>query len=83
MLMNSAAALAYLLIAMLVAFFSKRRLGGLTGAVSLLYINNVLAVVFGGQFFGPKTPLLAAVYMLPVFLMLLPLRMLSGLDLES
>ena len=71
------------LIAVLVGLFSKRRVGGLTGAVSLLYINNVLAVVFGGQFFGPKTPLLAAVYMLPVFLMLIPLRVSSGLGLEK
>ena len=76
-------ALAYVLIAMLVALLSKWRMDGLTGAVSLLYVNNVLAVVFGGQFFGPKTPLLAAVYMLPVFLMVLPMRMLSGLNLET
>ena len=76
-------ALAYVLIAMLVALLSKWRMDGLTGAVGLLYVNNVLAVVFGGQFFGPKTPLLAAVYMLPVFLMVLPMRMLSDLNLET
>ena len=76
----SLCALAYASMAIMVSLLSRRRVGGLTGAVSLVYINNVLAVVFGGQFFGPQTPLLAAVYMLPVFLMVLPLRMFSGFD---
>ena len=75
-------ALAYVSIAVMIAVLSKRHMGGLTGAVSLLYINNVLAVVFGGQFFGPKTPLLAAVYMVPVFLMVLPLRLSTRFNLE-
>ncbi len=54
--------------------FSGRRLNGLTGAVGLTFINNVLIVVFAARFFGPEAPLLAAAYLLPYFLMLIPLR---------
>ena len=53
---------------------SGHRLNGLTGAVGLTFINNVLIVVFAARFFGPEAPLLAAAYLLPYFLMLIPLR---------
>jgi BASS family bile acid:Na+ symporter len=39
---------------------------GITGAVEMTFINNVLIVVFASQFFGPETPLVAAMYLLPV-----------------
>jgi BASS family bile acid:Na+ symporter len=53
------------------------RLDGLTGAVGLTFINNVLIIVFAARFFGPKCPLLAAAYMIPLFVMLIPLRRLG------
>ncbi|MCB2185924.1 MAG: bile acid:sodium symporter [Deltaproteobacteria bacterium] len=51
------------------------RLDGLTGAVCLGFVNNVLALVFTARFFGPKSPLLAAAYMLPYFTLVIPLRL--------
>lgn len=54
------------------------RLNALTGAMSLVFINNVLVVVFAARFFGPEAPLLAAAYMLPYFSVLLLLRRISG-----
>jgi len=46
----------------------------LAGAISLAYMNNVLVVVFSSQFFGPLSPTLAALYMLPFFTMIVPAR---------
>jgi BASS family bile acid:Na+ symporter len=57
-----------------VGLISGRRLNGLTGAVGMTYINNVLIVVFAARFFGPDAPLLAAAYLLPYFFMIIPLR---------
>ena len=56
---------------------TSRHFSGLTGAVGLTFINNVLALVFGADFFGPRAALLAAMYMLPIFLSLIPLRWLA------
>jgi BASS family bile acid:Na+ symporter len=53
---------------------SGRRLNGLTGAVGMTYINNVLIVVFAAEFFGPDAPLLAAAYLLPYFFIIIPMR---------
>jgi predicted Na+-dependent transporter len=44
------------------------------GVVSITYTNDMLAVVFGSQFFGPRISLLAAMHMLPLFLVLIPLE---------
>ncbi len=49
----------------------------LAGAISFAYMNNVLAVVFSSQFFGPLAPTLAALYMLPFFGMIIPARILG------
>jgi bile acid:Na+ symporter, BASS family len=49
----------------------------LAQAVSLAYINNVLVIVFASQFFGPLCPTLAAMYMLPFFSFIVPLRWLG------
>lgn len=57
--------------------FSRGKMDGLAGAVSMVYLNNILTIVFAANFFGPKAPLLAAVYIAPVFLALIPLRWLS------
>jgi BASS family bile acid:Na+ symporter len=44
----------------------------------LIFINNVLVVVFAAKFFGPRNPLLSALYLLPLYVMLLPLRALAS-----
>jgi len=46
----------------------------LAGAISFANINNVLIIVFSSQFFGPLSPTLAAMYMLPFFTMIVPAR---------
>ena len=46
----------------------------LAGAVMLGNLNNVLVIVFSSEFFGPVEPLVAAMYMIPFFLIILPLR---------
>lgn len=37
-------------------------------------INNVLVIVFSSEFFGPVEPLVAAIYMIPFFVIVIPLR---------
>ena len=51
-----------------------RVLDGMTGAITFTYSNSILIIVFAAQFFGPRAPLLAATYILPFFLMIVPLR---------
>jgi len=63
----------YHLVGFLVTW-GRRREDRLAGAISLAYMNNVLVVVFSSQFFGPLSPTLAAVYMLPFFAMIVPAR---------
>jgi len=46
----------------------------LAGAISFANVNNVLVVVFSSQFFGPLAPALAALYMLPFYIMIVPAR---------
>ncbi|NLX51142.1 MAG: bile acid:sodium symporter [Deltaproteobacteria bacterium] len=46
----------------------------LAGAVMLGNINNVLVIVFSSAFFGPLEPLVAAMYTIPFFVLILPLR---------
>ncbi|HPC85636.1 MAG TPA: hypothetical protein PK927_04090 [Smithellaceae bacterium] len=56
-------------------FFRKGPLHNhLAGAVMLGNINNVLVIVFSSQFFGPVEPLVAAMYMIPFFVIVIPLR---------
>ncbi len=69
-----ALSLVYHIIGLLVTW-GRRGEDRLAGAVSLAYMNNVLIVVFSSQFFGPLSPTLAAVYMLPFFVMIVPARM--------
>ena len=49
-----------------------RRVDGLSGALGLTCINNVLVAVFAARFFGPDPTLLAVMYMFPYFLILFP-----------
>jgi BASS family bile acid:Na+ symporter len=50
----------------------------LAAAVSLAIMNNVLVMVFAAGSFGPLPPTLAAMYMLPYYTMLVPVKMLAG-----
>ncbi len=74
LLMCCLLALAFAGSGFLLGWLSGGRLSGLDGAVLLTYINNVLIVVFSARFFGPIETLTAGVYMLPLFVMLLPIR---------
>jgi BASS family bile acid:Na+ symporter len=44
------------------------------GAVMMGHMNNILMVVFAAQFFGPRETITAAMYLLPFFGLVLPLR---------
>jgi BASS family bile acid:Na+ symporter len=46
----------------------------LAGAVMLGNLNNVLVIVFSSEFFGPLEPLVAAMYTIPFFVIVIPLR---------
>ena len=61
--------------AVVIFFFRKGPLENqLAGAVMLGNINNVLVIVFSSRFFGPVEPLVAAMYMIPFFVLVIPLR---------
>jgi predicted Na+-dependent transporter len=74
LLMCCLLALAFTGSGFLLGWLSRGRLSSLDGSVLMTYINNVLIVVFSARFFGPTETLTAAVYMLPLFVMLLPIR---------
>jgi BASS family bile acid:Na+ symporter len=58
-----------------IGFFRKGPVENqLAGAVMLGNINNVLVIVFSSEFFGPVEPLVAAMYMIPFFVIVIPLR---------
>lgn len=58
-----------------ILFFRKGSLANqLAGAVMLGNLNNVLVIVFSSEFFGPVEPLVAAMYMIPFFVIVIPLR---------
>ncbi len=58
-----------------ILFFRKGTLENqLAGAVMLGNLNNVLVIVFSSEFFGPVEPLVAAMYMIPFFVIVIPLR---------
>jgi BASS family bile acid:Na+ symporter len=63
----------YHVVGFLVTWGMKRE-DRLAGAISFAYMNNVLIIVFSSQFFGPLSPALAALYMLPFFTMIVPAR---------
>jgi BASS family bile acid:Na+ symporter len=48
-------------------------------AVSMGNINNILVIVFASEFFGPIEPTLAAMYMIPFFGLIFPLRFYSSM----
>jgi BASS family bile acid:Na+ symporter len=49
----------------------------LGAGVSMAIMNNVLVIVFSAQFFGALSPTLAAMYMLPFFTMIVPVKLLA------
>ena len=56
-------------------FFRKNTLQNqLAGAVMLGNLNNVLVIVFASEFFGPVEPMVAAMYMVPFFVIVIPRR---------
>ena len=54
--------------------WKMKREDRLSGAISFAYMNNVLVVAFSSEFFGPLSPALATLYMLPFFMMIVPAR---------
>jgi BASS family bile acid:Na+ symporter len=46
--------------------------------ISLGVMNNVLVIVFSSEFFTPLEPTVAAMYMIPFFGLILPLRAYKG-----
>jgi len=68
----------YHTVGLLVTWGMKRE-DRLAGAISFAYMNNILVVVFSSQFFGPLAPTLAALYLLPFFMMIVPARIVGRL----
>ncbi len=54
------------------------RVDGLSAALGLTCVNNVLVAVFASRFFGPDPTLLAVLYMFPYFLILVPMRWMAS-----
>ncbi len=50
----------------------------IAAGISLAIMNNVLVIVFSSRFFGPLSPILAAMYMFPFFTMIVPMRLIVG-----
>jgi bile acid:Na+ symporter, BASS family len=46
----------------------------LAAVITIGNVNNVLVLVFAAEFFGPLEPTLAAMYMIPFFGLILPMR---------
>jgi BASS family bile acid:Na+ symporter len=46
----------------------------LAGTIILGNMNYLLVIVFSSQFFGPVEPLAAAMYVIPFFGLVIPLR---------
>jgi len=46
----------------------------LAAVITIGNVNNVLILVFAAEFFGPLEPTLAAIYMIPFFGLILPMR---------
>ena len=58
-----------------ILFFWKSTVANqLAGAVMLGNMNNVLVIVFSSRFFGPVETLVAAMYIIPFFGLVIPLR---------
>jgi bile acid:Na+ symporter, BASS family len=58
----------------LLAAWGRGKKEKLAAMVSFAYLNGVLLIGFASQFFGPLASALAAAYMLPFFVMIVPAR---------
>ncbi len=58
-----------------ILIYGRSREDQLAGGISMACLNNVLVIVFSSQFFGPLAATLAAMYMLPFFAMIIPIRL--------
>ncbi len=58
----------------ILCMFKKPLEDRLAGAITLGNMNNVLIIVFAARFFGPLEPTVAALYILPFFALVIPLR---------
>jgi BASS family bile acid:Na+ symporter len=67
-----------LLVAGLVWSRLWRRGDGVQFVIGTVIVNNILVVVLASQFFGPREPTVAALYTIPFFAMIFPLRRLAG-----
>jgi BASS family bile acid:Na+ symporter len=63
----------YLLVGFLVSWKESVK-NKLSFIICLGNVNNVLVIVFASEFFGPLEPTLSAMYMIPFFGLILPLR---------
>jgi BASS family bile acid:Na+ symporter len=75
-----AIAVAFLLSALYMAIgsillYGRNREDQLAGGISMAFLNNILVLVFSSQFFGPTAATLAAMYILPFFAMIIPIRL--------
>ncbi len=59
------------------ALWKSRVDNQVASAIILVNVNNVLIIVFAAQFFGPLEATLAALYMIPFFLVIFPLKQFS------
>ncbi|MBF0509106.1 MAG: bile acid:sodium symporter [Deltaproteobacteria bacterium] len=68
-------ALAGLYIVAVIPFFGNLPVADqLAAVISFGNMNNVLVIVFAAKFFGPLEPTVAAMYLIPFFGLILPLR---------
>ena len=79
----SAAGVAFLLgaiyfLAGLMVSWGREPKDQLAAVISFGITNNVLVIVFSSQFFTPLEPTVAAVYMIPFFALILPMRAYEG-----
>jgi BASS family bile acid:Na+ symporter len=66
------------LVSGLVVSWGRRPEDRLAAVISLGLMNNVLVIVFSSQFFTPIEPTVAAMYMIPFFGLIVPLRAYRG-----
>lgn len=62
------------LVAGLAGFLKSSVENQLAAVITIGNVNNVLVLVFAAEFFGPREPTLAAMYMVPFFGLIFPLR---------
>jgi BASS family bile acid:Na+ symporter len=49
----------------------------MAAGISFAILNNVLVIIFSSNFFGPLSPTLAAMYMLPYYTMVVPAKLVA------